>query len=233
MKQPLVECDILVEVASDRLTAKRGDFLVVYYTDAEHRRAVAVRTFEARPNGGPLVTVERAAPEIINVPVLPAPAKKRRRRLVRVATAKKSGRKKRGPAVQKPSGGRISSRARFKMKLAEEATAIDWRRALELKTGPRNGAIAHHMRQAVFDANGDFVAQTALIATYRSSAAMAWDAMKLPLRKGLFVKSRENSRVGYRLAPSAGAYLDNFRRRRRVANAVLAAPSEPAEAPQS
>jgi len=234
MKQPLVECDILVEVASDRLTAKRGDFLVVYYTDAEHRRAVAVRTFEARPNGGPLVTLERTAPEIIQVPVLPAPAKKRRRRLARVAPAKKkSGRKKRGPAVQKPSGGRISSRARFKMKLAEEATAIDWKRALELKTGPRKGAIAHHMRQAVFDANGDFVAQTALIATYRSSAAMAWDAMKLPLRKGLFVKSRENSRVGYRLAPSAGAYLDNFRRRRRVANAVLAAPSEPAEAPQS
>src|SRR4051812_4896802 len=101
MKQPLVECDILVEVATESLTAKKGDFLVVYYTDAEHRRAVAVRTFEARPNGGPSVTLTRA-PQIIEVPVLPAPTKKWRRRLVAAPRPQrapaKSGRKKRGPA---------------------------------------------------------------------------------------------------------------------------------------
>ena len=51
MKQPLVECDILVEVASDRLTAQKGDFLIVYFTDAERRRAIAVKTFQPRANG--------------------------------------------------------------------------------------------------------------------------------------------------------------------------------------
>src|SRR4051812_47474590 len=105
MKQPLVECDILVEVATEDLRAKKGDFLVVYYTDAEHRRAVAVRTFEARPNGGPSVTLTSAPPEIIEVPVLPAPTKNWRRRLVAAPRPQrapaKSGRKKRGPAMQK------------------------------------------------------------------------------------------------------------------------------------
>jgi len=64
MKRPLVECDLLVEVASEKLTAKRGDFLVVYYIDAEHRRAVAVRTFEERANGAtPLTRLALPAPK--------------------------------------------------------------------------------------------------------------------------------------------------------------------------
>lgn len=232
MKQPLVECDILVEVATENLTAKKGDFLVVYYTDAEHRRAIAIKTLEARPNGGPSVTMTRVPPQIIEVPVLPAPTKQWRRRLVAAPRPQrapaKSGRKKRGPAVQKTP---VMSRVRFKKKLAEVAVSVDWSGALELKAGPRNGSLAHHMRQAVFDANGDFVSQTALMAKYRSSAAGVWDAMKLPLGKGFFVKSQENSRIGYRLAPSAGAYLENFRR--RGSSAAPAASSEPAEVPQS
>jgi hypothetical protein len=45
MKQPLVECDMLVEVAADGLMPQRGDFLVCYFTDPQHRRAIAVKVF--------------------------------------------------------------------------------------------------------------------------------------------------------------------------------------------
>jgi len=100
MKRPLVECDLLVEVASEKLTAKRGDFLVVYYIDAEHRRAVAVRTFEERANGATPLT--RLA--------LPAPKETRGRK-----------RKPKPKPKQKPKSKR-------QRKL--EDTAIEWWRAL-------------------------------------------------------------------------------------------------------
>jgi hypothetical protein len=65
MKQPLVECDMLVEVAADGMTPQRGDFLVCYFTDPQQRRAIAVKVFRQTTING------QATEEVLRLPAPP------------------------------------------------------------------------------------------------------------------------------------------------------------------
>jgi len=65
MKQPLVECDMLVEVAADGLMPQRGDFLVCYFTDPQQRRAIAVKVFRQTTING------QATEEVLRLPAPP------------------------------------------------------------------------------------------------------------------------------------------------------------------
>lgn len=65
MKLPLVECDMLIEVAADGMMPQRGDFLVCYFTDPQQRRAIAVKVFRQTTING------QAAEEVLRLPAPP------------------------------------------------------------------------------------------------------------------------------------------------------------------
>jgi len=188
VKQPLVECDILVEVATDRLTAQRGDFLIVYFTDPERRRAIAVKTLQPRANGQPLMAMTRGPVEGVEVPSLSSRPRNRRHRLAQPALAKR-----------KQQGSK------------RENTDIEWYRALGQPR--RQVAIGDHIRQTVFDLKGDFISQQNLVTKCGSTVSNVHFAMRAPVDTGWVVRTRENGRRGYRLTPDGAAYLENFRRR--------------------